>query len=319
MPTSPSTGSLPAEKKTSGTLSSLMAKMKGALRPRGIMSYSSVDDRRLGTLLRYPINLSLATISLALLTFLAYSPPAIPATLPRRTPNACSSLHPPADKPIIGSSGSTSTQVVSRAAIEEQRLRRIAERWGIEIEPTDWMLSSKVVERVNKPIRMRLHRACHRCNTTFGQNKLCQKCQHVRCTQCPRSGVSQGGTAKVGKDKSKSTVVSPPTGSKLEAIVIAASAGKLVVDDFADHNGGEGLKRKHYMLTKPSRTGGQELVRKKPMQRVRRTCHSCATLFMPGNKTCSGCGHIRCTECPRDPYVTPPVPRLRQRIPVTMC
>jgi hypothetical protein len=39
---------------------------------------------------------------------------------------------------------------------------------------------------------------------------------------------------------------------------------------------------------------------------VRRTCHECKTMFFTGNKTCDKCGHIRCTDCPRDPYVTFP-------------
>jgi len=55
------------------------------------------------------------------------------------------------------------------------------------------------------------------------------------------------------------------------------------------------------VLTIPSRTGGQPLVRKKPMQRVRRTCHECATLFPGSVKVCPKCEHIRCTDCPRDP------------------
>lgn len=45
------------------------------------------------------------------------------------------------------------------------------------------------------------------------------------------------------------------------------------------------------------------MVHKKPRQRVRRTCHECETLFLSGNKTCDKCGHVRCTDCPRDPYV----------------
>lgn len=57
-------------------------------------------------------------------------------------------------------------------------------------------------------------------------------------------------------------------------------------------------------LRKPNpRPGGQPLVRKKPMQRVRRTCHECSTMFVAGAKVCTGCGHVRCVDCPRDPYV----------------
>ena len=55
------------------------------------------------------------------------------------------------------------------------------------------------------------------------------------------------------------------------------------------------------LLTKPSKTGGQDLVRKPIKQRVRRNCHKCDHLFMPGDKTCPGCEHIRCKKCPRDP------------------
>jgi hypothetical protein len=46
------------------------------------------------------------------------------------------------------------------------------------------------------------------------------------------------------------------------------------------------------------------LVYKKPRQRVRRSCHECDTLFKSGSKKCDKCGHARCTDCPRDPYVT---------------
>jgi len=53
-------------------------------------------------------------------------------------------------------------------------------------------------------------------------------------------------------------------------------------------------------LTLPSRTGGQDLVRKKIRQRVHRTCHRCETDF-GAEKVCSNCKHHRCKKCPRDP------------------
>lgn len=40
---------------------------------------------------------------------------------------------------------------------------------------------------------------------------------------------------------------------------------------------------------------------------MRRNCHCCGTLFYPPTKTCTECGHIRCTNCPRDPYVFPTI------------
>lgn len=55
-------------------------------------------------------------------------------------------------------------------------------------------------------------------------------------------------------------------------------------------------------LTIPSRTGGQDLVRRPARQRVRRNCHLCGNLFPTADATeCIGCGHIRCKKCPRNP------------------
>lgn len=54
-------------------------------------------------------------------------------------------------------------------------------------------------------------------------------------------------------------------------------------------------------MSRPARTGGQPLVKKKPMQRVRRTCHECQSLFQPNTRSCLKCGHLRCDDCPRDP------------------
>lgn len=55
-------------------------------------------------------------------------------------------------------------------------------------------------------------------------------------------------------------------------------------------------------MTMPSRTGGQDLVRKQVVQRVRRWCHSCETMYAPGSKVCASCSHVRCKRCPRDPH-----------------
>lgn len=63
-------------------------------------------------------------------------------------------------------------------------------------------------------------------------------------------------------------------------------------------------KKKDYIsgLTLPSRTGGQDLVRKAPRQRIHRTCHRCQTDFA-GEKVCKKCNHNRCKKCPREPLV----------------
>lgn len=40
---------------------------------------------------------------------------------------------------------------------------------------------------VHKKIRQRVHRTCHRCQSDFGAEKVCSKCNHNRCNKCPRN------------------------------------------------------------------------------------------------------------------------------------
>lgn len=132
---------------------------------------------------------------------------------------------------------------------------------------------------------MRIHRQCHRCHTTFGSSKTCVGCEHTRCTKCPRY------PPKKTSDKKGKEPAVPGTG---------------VIE--ADNYWG---LRDVIELRKPNpRPGGQPLVRKKPMQRVRRTCHECQTMFTASAKICANCQHVRCADCPRDPYVFPLPPFL---------
>ncbi|TVY16818.1 hypothetical protein LARI1_G004462 [Lachnellula arida] len=162
---------------------------------------------------------------------------------------------------------------VNRAQIDAERARKLGERFKIAIDPVIW--PTEEVYRVEKPIRMRIHRQCHRCRTTFGGSKTCNSCHHVRCTKCPRYP-----PRKTDKDRTEKA---------------PATSGGLEVDNYY------GL-REVVEIRKPNpRPGGQPLVRKKPMQRIRRTCHECSTLFVGNAKVCSSCNHVRCADCPRDP------------------
>ncbi|KAF5872792.1 uncharacterized protein Bfra_006155 [Botrytis fragariae] len=166
---------------------------------------------------------------------------------------------------------------VSRAEINAERARKLAERFQLQIEPHEWqsLTGEKDVWRIEKPIRMRIHRTCHKCDTTYGANKICTNCEHPRCTKCPRFPLKK-------KEKGKTAVASTgPT--------------KVEVDR-------EWKKAEKLIMTLPShKVGGQPLVRKKPTQRVKRTCHECSTLFTAGNKICTTCAHTRCADCPRNP------------------
>ncbi|TGO75341.1 hypothetical protein BELL_0219g00060 [Botrytis elliptica] len=90
---------------------------------------------------------------------------------------------------------------VSRAEINAERARKLAERFQLQIEPHEWqsLTGEKDVWRIEKPIRMRIHRTCHKCDTTYGANKICTNCEHPRCTKCPRYPLKK-------KDKGKTTV-----------------------------------------------------------------------------------------------------------------
>ncbi|KAG5998213.1 hypothetical protein E4U43_002484 [Claviceps pusilla] len=184
--------------------------------------------------------------------------------------------------------GPDTVSKMSKMKISEERARKLGERYGAVFEPTDFlnMAPTETVHRVDKPIRMRVRRVCHRCNTTFAAKNECSKCRHVRCDQCPRHSPSKGAEA---------ADTSPDLEEmEAEAVVEANHENSAILADLFWGDYQPQLKR-------PSKTGGQDLVHRKPRQRVRRTCHECETIYKPGSKNCLDCGHIRCTDCPRDP------------------
>ncbi|KAG9247699.1 hypothetical protein BJ878DRAFT_146090 [Calycina marina] len=160
---------------------------------------------------------------------------------------------------------------ILRSQVEAYRERKLGQRFKLPVLPS--LLPEKELVRVVKPIRMRIHRTCHKCSTSFGNGRLCV-CGHNRCKSCPRY------PPKKYKDVKSSAA--PVRNDILE------------VDDCC------GLTDT-FVLTIPSQTGGQDLVRKKPTQRVRRICHQCETIFQSASKACVECAHRRCVDCPRGP------------------
>lgn len=161
-------------------------------------------------------------------------------------------------------------------AIQEEKARALFAKYGLKLEPGEWTVPATVaVPRVEKQVRMRIHRTCHRCQSTFGADRICSNCQHTRCKKCPRLPAAK---SKVLKGKGL-------------AVGFAA-------DDVLD--------KKADALTMLHRATGKEMTMREPAQRVRRTCHQCDTLFQGNATQCENCKHLRCPECPRDPYVTIP-------------
>lgn len=175
------------------------------------------------------------------------------------------------------------------SAVQQDRARALFAKYGMTLEPGEWQSPADMtVQRIDRPIRMRVRRTCHRCQTSFGPDKVCVNCQHVRCKKCPRHQTPKS------HDKADRT---------LTARVPSAKAKEVLANARAKDQPPVQRKRVEPPLTLPSRTGGQDLVHKKPRQRVRRFCHKCNTQFVRKSTECANCQHIRCTKCPRDPYV----------------
>ncbi|OAL45288.1 hypothetical protein IQ07DRAFT_221791 [Pyrenochaeta sp. DS3sAY3a] len=159
-------------------------------------------------------------------------------------------------------------KVLDRRAMQQERARQLFAKYGLTLESHEWIASSgpiPTVQRVEKSIRMRVHRSCHMCGSLYGADKVCLNCDHKRCKKCPRY---------------------PRKKSPEE---------KLKAKDPADKP-----KRKK-VLTITTRAGN-ELAYQPATQRIRRSCHKCETQFVPPTATiCEQCRHIRCTKCPREP------------------
>lgn len=166
-------------------------------------------------------------------------------------------------------------------ALQEEKARTLFAKYGLTLEPGEWMPPARGdAERIEKKIRMRVHRTCHRCSVTFGAEKICNNCQHTRCKKCPRYPAKK---SKESKDKGK-----------------GISSGGLAIAVGEKGKGRSDL----ISLTMPSRVTGKELTRRGPVQRVRRTCHKCNTLFEGKATQCETCKHMRCPKCPREPFVS---------------
>ena len=172
-------------------------------------------------------------------------------------------------------SGPPYTTAVAAYAAQEEKIRSLFAKYNLTLEPGDWTPASHGDgQRVEKKIRMRVHRQCHRCENTFGPEKMCRSCQHTRCKKCPRFPI-MGPMTQEMKDKAMAGV---------------GDGEKMV------------MPRAAIVLTIPRKApGAKDLVRRVPAQRVRRTCHKCQTTFAGRETECAFCEHHRCAVCPRDP------------------
>ena len=165
--------------------------------------------------------------------------------------------------------------------MQQEKIRALFSKYDMKLQPGEWTSTGKEgSERIERKIRMRIHRLCHRCDASFGTDQTCNNCQHTRCKKCPRL---------------------PPKKSADQRTLQAAKALPydlaILVDDSPQL---KGPTDPSYLKFR-SRITGIELSRREPIHRVRRMCHKCDTLFVGNTVECLNCKHLRCAQCPRDP------------------
>jgi hypothetical protein len=220
------------------------------------------------------------------LTERSANPPAVPANLPAsRTP-----AHPsvPAalqqsirdTKPSFkGTSPRFAKTAAASNALQEEKARAVFMKYGFTLEPGEWTSPTRGdAERVEKIVRIRVRRTCHRCGVTFGADRVCVSCQHTRCKKCP-------------KYPSKMSTELRMTG--------APTAPVIVVDE-------------NYAGTQPAaiaplnmlhRPAGKNLARPDSTPRARRFCRRCNTRLNGRTTQCANCHHLNSPPTPREPYV----------------
>ncbi|KUL90927.1 hypothetical protein ZTR_00742 [Talaromyces verruculosus] len=207
-----------------------------------------------------------------------------------RGPEAITTITPDAPQPSQTSTAAgvtaptrDTTQVIPWSDIQQERARALFAKYGLTLEPQEWMSPRNYeVKRVEKPIKMRVRRTCHRCQTTFGSDKVCRNCQHVRCKVCPRYPPARTKEEKEARALAKAKGKQPekPSDTPTAAADIEPS------DDTR--------KMERTPLTMESRTGGQDVIYKEIKQ-------PCDTFYVPGENICATCGEEKGPNSRRDP------------------
>lgn len=228
------------------------------------------------------------------------------------TPAVAATDKTAASKPTMASSTPTGNPAVTvprtRDAEYRERARKMFESHGMTVEIHSWNVpGSEPLDRIEKAVRVRVRRHCHRCQAIFGQDKVCQECNHKRCTKCPRFPAKKaiagtfGGDDVAVKKKSDGKVrgttvlddlnmLSNPTDGQVhkDGKQSRSKSGKDIADDpdepFND-----------WVRSQNARTV------KKPRQLVRYVCDGCDSQFENKGQPCVECHHLRCDNCKREP------------------
>ncbi|KAG0652797.1 hypothetical protein D0Z07_0588 [Hyphodiscus hymeniophilus] len=202
-----------------------------------------------------------------------------------------------------------------RSQIDAERADRLGQRFKLpKMDAYEFpSRPDREALRIEKPIRMRIHRTCHKCQTTFGGNKICASCEHPRCSQCPRYPAKKAKTAG-------------GTGKENEAAKTMIE-GHIEPDTYWGM--GEKAKKKSYPYGYPG-----DAYSTTSLLPLNYSCHQCTKVFPgiphpnspeglaatadpPPPPKCVRCGHEKCSECPRAPIVKvepAPDPEILRRV-----
>ncbi|KAJ5875840.1 uncharacterized protein N7529_001424 [Penicillium soppii] len=184
----------------------------------------------------------------------------------------------PAEEPIAPEPVVMTDYTITQHA----KTRALFAKYGLTFEPSELDPPTDLqLTRVAKQIRIRVRRTCHRCETTFGAEKVCINCSHTRCTKCPRfPPARQPDEPQVRKPKVPETsAIQPPT---------------LPMTTDLDYTSNPA-----HFRTLRSRTGGQDYVRNTARQRIRRTFPLSTTMCVESKERESS--HVQRKKFPRDP------------------
>ncbi|KAJ9669520.1 hypothetical protein H2201_000387 [Coniosporium apollinis] len=179
---------------------------------------------------------------------------------------------------------STTSGAYFRSALQQERARALFAKYGLTLEDHEWITTGSSAvnsERVEKPIRMRVRRQCHRCQANFGHDKVCVKCEHKRCKKCPSyparkvvAALEDKGKGVARKDEDVVPALAPIPAPVPVPILLPTPVAVPAPEVPKKSR----MRSGYPILTKPSPSGGPDFVRKYVSQRVRRTCHKCEAL-----------------------------------------
>lgn len=168
-------------------------------------------------------------------------------------------------------------------------------KWDMEFRQSDYIYGTPQQGRIEKKVRVRIHRQCHRCNATFGADRQCPNCTHSRCKKCMRVRPQSAPTSSHRRAEFCGRDNGPPERSIHDDPQYRVDRTRAIFEKY-----NMTFEPQEYYFPDPAQLGPR--VQKRPRMRIHRRCHRCMT-ELGGLAACETCGHHACANCPRDPPV----------------